>query len=436
MELASPLHIPDIGVEGIKLGDLAANGLSVLRSFTIQNNYPYKITVKLSSDMGNRVKFQLENDNLSSNLMGMQEPVREEMYNQLFNECGFVDEVELQPLSSTELVLNFTPRAKLDLQNSILLQRELMESFIEGKGRQKFFARYSLEYFEGYLWLEVVNTFETRQDDRSSQLDISSKEFYSQTYTPVMIKVSGRLCPSILLPDTHEIVFDNCVVGETYVRDLTIWNLSEISSSFTFGLKYMDRITLDGKSSFRVTGGSLGNYIYIVDYETGATMEDTIDVAGFSYRRLQVIFRALAEGEINYYFEMENQRDIRNSFTIKISSIVTGDLPKDTLEVLNLSNGLLDFGECYYEDSVARKITIRNVSKQELEISLGSDRDDEVVYEIVNDEDPFSGIGFDSFSDGDTTAYSVKTWRKETLDTMSKSMTHTIEMQMTSFFRL
>ncbi|EME29700.1 uncharacterized protein Gasu_29210 [Galdieria sulphuraria] len=375
--------------------------------------------------MGSRVKFQLENDNLSSNLMGAEEPTREEEYNQLFNECGFIDEIELEPFSSKTLVLNFTPRSKLGLQNSILLQRELMESFLEGKGRQKFFARYSLELFEGYLWLEVVSGFEIRQGDRNSQVDVPFREIYPHSCTPLMIKVTGRLCPSVLLPDTHEIVFDNCSVGETYVRDLNVWNLSEISSSFTFGLKYIDRITLDGKSSYRLTGGNLGHWIYIVDYETGASIEDAIDVAGFSYRRLQVIFRALAEGEINYYFEMENQKDLRNSFTIKISSIVTGDLPKDTLEVLNLSGGLVDFGECYYEDSVARKITIRNVSKQELEISLGSDRDDEVVYEIVNDDDHFSGIGFDSVSDGDMNAYSMRALRKEISETMSSDGSET-----------
>ncbi|GJQ10785.1 hypothetical protein GpartN1_g2576.t1 [Galdieria partita] len=425
MELSCPLQVPDIGSEGIKLGDLAANGLSVLRSFTLQNNSPLKLLVKLSSDMGSRVKFQLENDNLSSNFMGTEEPVKEEEYNQLFNECGFIDEVELQPFSSTSLVLNFTSRSKLGLQNSILLQRELMESFLEGKGRQKIFARYSLEFFEGYLWLEVVNAFEIGQSDKNSQMDMSSREFYPQSYTPLMLKVTGRLCPSVLLPDTHEIVFDNCSVGETYVRDLNIWNLSEISSTFTFGLKYIDRITLDGKSSYRLTGGSLGNWISIVDYETGASVEDIIDVAGFSYRRLQVIFRALAEGETNYYFEMENHRDLRNSFTIKVSSIVTGDLPNDTLEVLNLSNGQIDFGECYYEDSVARKITIRNVSKQELEISLGSDRDDEVVYEIVNDEDHFSGIGFDSISDGDINTYSVRASKRELVETMSSDGSET-----------
>jgi hypothetical protein len=33
--------------------------------------------------------------------------------------------------------------------------------------------------------------------------------------------------------DVEELVFDDCVVGATYVKDFTVWNLSEIALSLS-----------------------------------------------------------------------------------------------------------------------------------------------------------------------------------------------------------
>eukprot|EP00871_Galdieria_phlegrea_P001376 jgi/Galph1/2239/GphlegSOOS_G908.1 len=411
----SPLVIVGVGSEGIELGEMTANDLSVLRPFLVQNTSSSKLRVKLSSDLGNRVKYQLENENLCREFIGEGEFSSEE-YNQVFNECGFIEEVDLEPFSSTQIVLNFTPRSKLGLQNNF-----------KEKGARTFLARYSLEYLEGYLWLEVIAAWESNETYKaSSQEDLYSRESFVQSYPPLMVKVSGHLCPSVLLPDLHEILFDNCITGTTYVRDLTIWNLSEIPTNFNFTLTYLDRISLDGKSNYRMTCGAVNNeWIYICDYETGLKLEDVVEVPGFSYRRLQVIFRATVEGETNYYFELENRKDLRNCFTIKISTVVTGELPKDTLEIAGVPNGFLDFGDCYYEDSVPREIVIKNVSKNELEVSLGSDRKDQIVYELVNDDDNVVGMNVDNSSDVDGYSSLKKSGKAETVEIMSSDGSET-----------
>ncbi len=51
--------------------------------------------------------------------------------------------------------------------------------------------------------------------------------------TKIAVRFIARTCKSVLKVKTHEITFEDCVPGGTYVKDLAVWNCSEIPLEFT-----------------------------------------------------------------------------------------------------------------------------------------------------------------------------------------------------------
>ncbi len=52
-----------------------------------------------------------------------------------------------------------------------------------------------------------------------------------------MVDFVSHICRSVLKIDVNELVFDDCLIGMTYVKDFTIWNRSEMQLVFTFDSK-------------------------------------------------------------------------------------------------------------------------------------------------------------------------------------------------------
>ena len=67
-----------------------------------------------------------------------------------------------------------------------------------------------------------------------------------------MVKFVAKECRSIMKVNTNDITFEDCVMGTSYVKDLNLWNSSEIPLNFlisfevicdilTFFLKKLER---------------------------------------------------------------------------------------------------------------------------------------------------------------------------------------------------
>jgi hypothetical protein len=93
------------------------------------------------------------------------------------------------------------------------------------------------------------------------------------------IGVTATLCTSILFVDDGEIEFINCLVGNTYVRDIQIWNRSECSLSF--------RICEEKQSTSNLQ-------ITFQEFDTGRLLPFArpIHIAAFASKRIRVTFRA------------------------------------------------------------------------------------------------------------------------------------------------
>jgi len=53
----------------------------------------------------------------------------------------------------------------------------------------------------------------------------------------ISIDFAAKICRSVLKVDVHELVFDDCLIGMSYVKDFTIWNRSEMPLVFYLSAK-------------------------------------------------------------------------------------------------------------------------------------------------------------------------------------------------------
>lgn len=53
----------------------------------------------------------------------------------------------------------------------------------------------------------------------------------------INVQFNSTVCRSVLKTDVSEIVFEDCVPGGVFVKDFSVWNLSEIPGSFELNVK-------------------------------------------------------------------------------------------------------------------------------------------------------------------------------------------------------
>jgi len=80
------------------------NGLHALRKFSMRNVAGARLLVKLRSNLGRQVAFQLSNDNLVGNTV-----VAPDSFNELLNTVGYIDEVELARDEVRDIVVVYQP---------------------------------------------------------------------------------------------------------------------------------------------------------------------------------------------------------------------------------------------------------------------------------------------------------------------------------------
>ena len=115
-----------LNVKKLVLEQVYVNGIHALRQLDIRNNSSQSICIKLRSSLGSQIVWQLENENLASNIESVspdssssslsslcdnkiQYPQR---FNQLFNMIGHVDRLVIEPLSTEKIILAFLPDKK------------------------------------------------------------------------------------------------------------------------------------------------------------------------------------------------------------------------------------------------------------------------------------------------------------------------------------
>eukprot|EP00899_Mesostigma_viride_P021185 jgi/Mesvir1/29068/Mv18376-RA.1 len=182
----------------------------------------------------------------------------------------------------------------------------------------------------------------------------------------VVVSFEAAVWRSILSVDVKELIFDDCVPGESFVKDFTVWNLSAVPCPFSLHLS--DRLVSQ-------------QVLEVVEYDTCLPLSE-VTAAGFSHKRIRVTYRPSEVGDFNYTLRLENSLDTANAVSIRIHCAVNFESNEDGLMVSGLTeDGFLDFGICYAGNQAQKRITLRNITQKTLVVQLSTDSDkDELSY--------------------------------------------------------
>ncbi|KAF2076702.1 hypothetical protein CYY_002015 [Polysphondylium violaceum] len=362
----------------LELNEVVYKETYVLRNFKLINTVDYPVQVKLTSDL-KQIAFQLNNENMQDD--SNETPIQDDDYNQLFNEVNLIDSVVLAPRETKNIIISFRPY----LLNSNKDNKALKKSTLSGSGSggsgggggggedaesdtedddDQDTAVHSrsqqdkFNYFQvkGKIYLHV----ESLLDNLEPPLDPAQKD--------VVVDVFARICKSLLKVDINELIFDDCVVGSSYVKDITIWNKCEMPLVFSIYCK--EKVI---------------NFFQFTDYATGLPL--TIDnqvVQSYSSMTMRVTYQPNAIGQFTYKFKLENKNDSNNNEIIMIHSSVSAE---QQVELLQVSNNVIEFGDCYTDVATYQKFTIKNISEDPVDINFSSDLNDDEFTFHFHEED-------------------------------------------------
>ncbi|KAJ3043675.1 hypothetical protein HDV00_004448 [Rhizophlyctis rosea] len=377
-------------------------------------------------------------------------------FNQLFNYVNHIDEVRIEPGQSQKVILAFLPDVhgrgrKTGTSESDGSRRdeavdggafmplsadEECYDFVELNGQLFFFA-----YKTGFK----AGVVEPRQDEsgseeagsrrnetekvsllaaapgenehtvastngvdgphppsESSGQSVSAAPDYQMT-----VKFRSRVCRSVLWTDIGEtgIIFDDCVVGETYYKDFTVWNRSEIDLFWV-----LNTVDLSNRQD--------SSWLKFTDQDTGEALDGS-PIPAYSHRRIRITFRPREVGEVNYDLQLENANDSANTVQALIHAVVRSVAREEALVVS--SGNVIDFGDCCAGIWAKQRLVLRNVSEQALEISFSAD-DPSVVFQLKSDESfnelaDHASLGFE---DGDELLDRLKALNLDSTGTRSE----------------
>lgn len=105
------LFVTDIANNVVNLRNVILNEFHVLRKFSFISLCNETLCVKLESDLGSQIGFQIENENFDHENVAEQTVATflADDFNQLFNTVNLVSEVILQPRQVQQVILTFRP---------------------------------------------------------------------------------------------------------------------------------------------------------------------------------------------------------------------------------------------------------------------------------------------------------------------------------------
>ncbi|RKO97040.1 hypothetical protein CAUPRSCDRAFT_11270 [Caulochytrium protostelioides] len=192
----------------------------------------------------------------------------------------------------------------------------------------------------------------------------------------ITAKFRSAVCRSILYSDIVDtgLVFDDCVAGQTYYKDFTLWNRSEIELFWSLEL---EAVAAPSQAPRR------NDLLTILDYDTGEAMVCR-SLAAFSPRRIRVMFRpGTATGEYKWELSMENIHDASNTLTAEITATVRTARRQESLIIA--SGDLIDFGDCVAGIEKTEILLLKNVSHTQLDVRFSSDYPG-ITFRMVDDE--------------------------------------------------
>lgn len=211
--------------------------------------------------------------------------------------------------------------------------------------------------------------------------------FLNNSQTPTsefVFPVQISLCLSQFSIDETDIEFDSCYIGNTYVRDVQIWNRSEgVLQYHVVPSRHDERIL--NTSSLRIS-----------DFDSGKSLigrDRALTIPAFSSQRIRISFNATQVEDSVHRFCFENCNNPTNIIVISCRLTVFDQDDADELVVENEAGSLIgaggrvfDFGDCYNGLETVRKLWLKNTTPNTIEISISTDCPKEIVVDTVSEQ--------------------------------------------------
>lgn len=298
------------------------NGFHSLQQMEAQNNTNAVLRISLETSLKDQVVFQLTNENLEESHLTKSlatntstTPLNFSSFNQVFNYINHIEQLILQPHQKLEFVIGFLPVAN------------------------------SPDKDESIAVFTTVTGIVT---------------FRSDSYTLDM-PLEAKTCQSILTIDDfdQDLIFDDCVVGNTYMRDITIRNVSAIDLYWKLNTSDISYTDSDNKS----------DCLQFIDIDTyNELLYEVNSISPLSYYTFRVLFTPKEAGKFNYDLQLENVNDVNNIIQTKIHATIRNFMHRETLFIA--TGNMLDFGDCISGCWSKQLIVLKNISESPIELHL------------------------------------------------------------------
>lgn len=435
------------GILKINFDGVYESDLHTLRWLLMDNLSDDHIVVKLRSNLGSQIAFQLSNENLAppEEVSGLEngnesggkarfqqkesyaaplftvhmlktasdssdtteDEFPERNHNQLFNNVNHITEIKLSPKESKKFVLSFLPNKNNKQIKRMSIANEALEQEASNMESYGFYEVNGLLFFLGYKMksLDPASDLPYLQDlSKVDTVSMDNRAVSSTSHPPdykLIARFRSRVCLSIMRVDIEgsEISFKFCAIGIPNHRDFTLINCSAIKLFWT----------LNAEDLFnRKKGGS----VTFTDPDMGSAINFS-PVMPYSHKKIRVTFIPTEVGEFNYEFQLENVANSNNFITVSINSVVSSDRFKEPVVIS--PDTTLDFGSCYTNKWTEREIILRSESELPVEVLFYSDMDD-VKFRLRGEDLPIPGTLQDVVSQNKA-AYPTESTRNLDLET-------------------
>eukprot|EP00698_Gefionella_okellyi_P011205 TRINITY_DN2946_c0_g1_i1.p1 TRINITY_DN2946_c0_g1~~TRINITY_DN2946_c0_g1_i1.p1 ORF type:complete len:2682 (+),score=550.34 TRINITY_DN2946_c0_g1_i1:90-8135(+) len=299
------------------------------------------LRIQLRTDLSRaQLCFQLENANVVGN------NVDYENFNEVFNRFNAVDEVLLPAGATVRVIVAFSPLAEgQSLAEAGDIAEDEVQSHRPRSDSDEFFPKRVATSYDvtGHLIFAIDGDL-TRQN---------------------VARFTAKVFRSIMNVEVEELVFDDCVPGATYVKDFSVWNLSEIPLHFSVN---------------HALASPLQTLLFSVFDDGDSVVRQ--EIGPFSHLRIRVAFNPRELGKADYLVRLENY-DNDTNYLLRIHTVVTSETRKEAI-VLS-TGGTLDFGDCLTGECTTKPVTIRNVGDCSFDINLSTDSDENVTFHTKED---------------------------------------------------
>ncbi|OAD01211.1 hypothetical protein MUCCIDRAFT_165110 [Mucor lusitanicus CBS 277.49] len=320
-----------LNADKIKFDQVYDNGFHSLQQFEISNLTDRHLCVLLDAgDLKDQVIFQLHNENISEATTSVatntaNTPQDFSQFNQVFNYVNHVHSIDLKPQQTQAFIIAFLP--------------------------------------------------ESRQPPSFVFSTVSGRIRFASLDHTLDVDFHATVCQSVLAADELDtgLIFEDSIVGETYIKDVTIRNLSAIDLHWRLN-------TLDLNQQQQQYGSSDDDWLQFVDACTFMTLGSFKPIAPFSIYTFRVIFTPKEVGKFNYDLQIENINDVQNIIQTKIHATIQRFMHRDTLVVS--SGNILDFGDCIAGHWSMQQIVLNNVSESAIEVHFSSEGGAELAFKV------------------------------------------------------